>query len=143
MQGDDVSGLTQLGSQRTIYLYTVPSPDILETFSNPNPHHPYTIELLFDEFTSLCPKTGQPDFASLVISYIPRSKCVETKSLKLYLFAYRQQGAFMERITNTIKEDLVLALEDPIWLMVRMNFNPRGGIALNCTAEHGQKKDKA
>jgi 7-cyano-7-deazaguanine reductase len=89
--------------------------------------------------SSLCPKTGQPDFAEVEIRYIPNEWCVETKSLKLYLFAYRQEGAFMETITNRILEHLVEVLS-PRRMTVECRFNPRGGIALNCVAVYEQPK---
>jgi len=133
---DDVSKLTQLGSNKgTNYKYENPSVEILETFSNRNPHRDYVVEFVFPEFTSLCPKTGQPDFAEIVIHYIPDEKCVESKSLKLYFFAYRNFGSFMETITNKILEDLV-AVCGPRWMKVQGNFNARGGVIINVTAEY-------
>jgi len=99
----------------------------LETFPNSHPGRDYEIEITCPEFTSLCPKTGQPDFATLQITYVPDRLCVELKSLKLYLFAYRNQGIFYERVTNTILDDLVTALK-PRRLTVEGAFNVRGGI---------------
>jgi len=135
-QRDDTTKLTMLGSQKTKYLYRHPTPKIFETF-------PYkwtgkrdtTISIAFPEFTSLCPKTGQPDFAEILIEYIPNELCVESKSLKLYFFAWREEGTFMETIVNTICDDLASVLK-PKWLKVTGNFNPRGGLKLVPTAEY-------
>jgi 7-cyano-7-deazaguanine reductase len=124
---DDVSKLNQLGSNQTDYKYDEPSIDILETFFGQGKEE-YTIDLSFDEFTSLCPKTGQPDFAKVKIRYIPDKLCVETKSLKLYLFAFRNHGGFMETTANIIRQDL-LDLLRPKYLRIEMNFKPRGGVA--------------
>lgn len=129
---DDVSKLTLLGSGKTEYKLDEPSVAILETFPNQFSND-YLIEIAHPEFTSLCPKTGQPDFAKIYIDYIPVKKCVESKSLKLYLVAYRNHKSFMETIVNTIKNDLVTLLE-PKYLRVRGEFNPRGGTYLNPTA---------
>lgn len=129
---DDVSKLTLLGAGKTEYKLDEPSVAILETFPNLF-ETDYLIEIEHPEFTSLCPKTGQPDFAKIYIDYIPSKKCVESKSLKLYLVAYRNHRSFMETIVNTIKNDLVTLL-DPKYLRVRGEFNPRGGTYLNPTA---------
>lgn len=129
---DDVSKLTLLGSANTQYKLDEPSVNILETFPNLFDNE-YLIEISHPEFTSLCPKTGQPDFAKIHIDYIPNKKCVESKSLKLYLVAYRNHKSFMETIVNTIKQDLAVLLE-PKYLRVRGEFNPRGGTYLNPTA---------
>lgn len=131
---DDVSKLTLLGSANTQYKLDEPSVNILETFPNLFDND-YLIEISHPEFTSLCPKTGQPDFAKIHIDYIPNKKCVESKSLKLYLVAYRNHKSFMETIVNTIKQDLVSLLE-PKYLRVCGEFNPRGGTYLNPTAMH-------
>ena len=108
----------------------------LETFPNPKPGRDYHI--LFDcpEFTCLCPMTGQPDFATIVIDYVPDALCVELKSLKLYLWSYRNEGAFHEKVTNTICDDLVAALS-PRALEVIGDFNVRGGIHTVVRATHG------
>jgi 7-cyano-7-deazaguanine reductase len=124
---DLTSGLKALGSKETEYRFGSPSPEMLETFPNPSPY-PYLIAHVSEEFTSLCPKTGQPDFATITLQYQPKDKCVETKSLKLYLFAYREERAFMEQLCNRIADDLITILE-PRYLLVRMVFGPRGGIA--------------
>ena len=100
---------------------TKPSKD-LETFENPHPERDYTIEIESPEFTCLCPKTGQPDFATLYLDYIPDRKCVELKSLKLYYWSYRDQGGFHEAVTNKILNDLVAATE-PRYMRLRAEFN--------------------
>jgi 7-cyano-7-deazaguanine reductase len=127
--------LKQLGSRVTEYKYDVPLSSILETFPNKFRDEEYEVRLHFKEFTSLCPKTGQPDFAEIEIVYTPSAKCVETKSLKLYFFAYRNYGSFMETIVNKILRDLVESL-DPIRCKVIGNFASRGGINLQVVAEH-------
>jgi len=135
---DDVSGLEKLGSDTTEYKYNGPDGDILERFPNQYPTQKYLIQLDFPEFTSLCPKTGQPDFAKISIQYVPDSHCVESKALKMYLFSYRNHGSFMETIVNKIKLDLVHLL-DPHQLVVRGFFNPRGGVAIQVNAEYVRK----
>ncbi len=107
----------------------------LETFPNPQPGRDYTIRIEVPEFTCLCPKTGQPDFATLTIEYVPAALCVELKSLKLYMWWYRDQGAFHEAVTNAILEDLVTAAA-PNFMRVRAAFNVRGGIYTHVIAEH-------
>jgi len=127
--------LKQLGAEETKYKLGAPSQDILETFENKFPHRNYNIQFVFPEFTSLCPKTGQPDFATIEVNYIANHKCIESKSLKLYFFAYRQCGSFMETITNSILEDLV-AVCQPKQMKVTGKFNARGGTFINVTAEY-------
>ena len=107
----------------------------LETFANPTGNRDYTIRMTIPEFTCLCPKTGQPDFATLEIEYIPDVLCVELKSLKLYFWSYRDQGAFHEAVTNKILDDLVACLE-PRFMRISAKFNVRGGIYTNVVAEH-------
>ena len=107
----------------------------LETFSNPQPQRDYTIRMRLPEFTCLCPKTGQPDFATLHLAYVPDQQCVELKSLKLYLWSYRDQGGFHEAMTNRISDDLV-ALLDPRYLRLTAEFNVRGGIYTTIVVEH-------
>lgn len=124
----DLSGLTALGGHSR-YRYEDPDPGILETFSNPRPQAGWAVGLECMEFTSLCPMTGQPDFGRLHILYVPLLRCVETKSLKLYLGAYRNHGAFHEECVNRIADDLVEACE-PGWLRVFGDFVPRGGISI-------------
>lgn len=114
-----------------------PSSETLETFENPFPDRNYVIETVVPEFTSLCPKTGHPDFGTLTITYVADSLCYELKSLKLYLQLYRNHGAFYENVTNTILNDLV-AVTQPRWMRVEAAFTPRGGIRTTVTVEHGQ-----
>ena len=106
---------------------------ILETFDNSYPEREYTIEIVCPEFTSVCPKTGQPDFGTLTIEYVPDAKCVELKSLKLYLQQYRNEGVFYETLTNRILDDLAAALH-PRRLTLTASFSPRGGITTKVTA---------
>lgn len=108
---------------------------ILETFPNPNPERDYTIRHVAPEFTSVCPKTGQPDFATITLTYIPDEKCIELKSLKLYLTAFRNEGIYFEAVVNRILDDIV-ACSSPRWATVEGEFNVRGGIASIVTAEH-------
>lgn len=138
MKHDNVKDLKNLGSRETEYKYDSPVKELLETFENQFPHRNYQTQFVFNEFTSLCPKTGQPDFATVSISYIPDKKCIETKSLKLYYLAYRNQGAFMETITNQILEDCVAVCE-PRQMQVVSNFNARGGTLINVVAEYIKK----
>lgn len=107
----------------------------LETFDNPRPGRDYTIRIEVPEFTCLCPKTGQPDFATILIEYVPRDLCVELKALKLYMWSFRDQGAFHEAVTNAILDDLVAAIA-PNFLRIRAEFNVRGGIYTTVIAEH-------
>jgi len=107
----------------------------LETFPNPRPGRAYTISFECPEFTCLCPKTGQPDFASIRIEYVPARLCVELKSLKLYLWSFRDEGHFHEDVTNRILDDLV-ALLNPRRMTVAGDFNVRGGIHTVVTAKH-------
>ncbi|SFM47555.1 preQ(1) synthase [Nitrosomonas communis] len=111
----------------------------LETFDNPFTARDYRIHMEIPEFTCLCPKTGQPDFARLILDYIPDKKCVELKSLKLYIWSYRDEGAFHEAVTNQILDDLVAALR-PRYMRLIAKFFVRGGIFTNVIAEH-RKKD--
>ena len=106
----------------------------LETFANQFPAREYTIEIVCPEFTSVCPKTGQPDFGTLTFTYSPAEKCVELKSLKLYLQLFRNEGIFYEHVTNFILEDLV-AVTQPRWMKLVAAFTPRGGISTSITAE--------
>lgn len=108
---------------------------LLETFNNPNPDRDYSIRIRIPEFTCLCPKTGQPDFATLHLDYIPGDLCVELKSLKQYIWWFRDQGAFHEAVTNRILDDLVAVL-DPRYAQLRADFNVRGGIYTTIVAEH-------
>lgn len=108
----------------------------LEVFPNPNPGRDYEIRMECPEFTCLCPKTGQPDFAVIDITYIPGDLCIELKSLKLYLWSYRNEGAFHEAVTNRILDDLVRAC-GPRFMEVKADFYVRGGIHTVITARHG------
>ena len=110
----------------------------LESFENPNPERDYEIRFDCPEFTCLCPKTGQPDFATIRIRYVPDQRCVELKSLKLYLWSYREQGAFHEAVTNQILDDLV-AVTAPRFMEVEGDFFVRGGITTVVVARHGQQ----
>jgi 7-cyano-7-deazaguanine reductase len=107
----------------------------LEVFPNPKPSRVYTIHIESPEFTCLCPKTGQPDFATLKLEYIPDAFCVELKSWKIYLWSYRNEGGFHEDLTNKILDDLVEAL-NPRYIRLTADFNVRGGIYTTITAEH-------
>jgi 7-cyano-7-deazaguanine reductase len=113
---------------------TAPS-DSLETFPNPQPERDYSIRIRVPEFTCLCPKTGQPDFAELTLEYVPEQQCVELKSLKLYVWSYRDQGAFHEAVTNQILGDLVAATQ-PRFMRLTAEFNVRGGIYTTVVVEH-------
>ena len=113
---------------------TAPSKN-LETFPNPQPERQYTIRMRIPEFTCLCPKTGQPDFATLHLEYVPDRTCVELKSLKLYIWTFRNEGAFHEAVTNRILDDLVAATQ-PRFMRVTAEFGVRGGIWTNVIAEH-------
>lgn len=110
----------------------------LETFANPAPERDYRIHMEIPEFTCVCPMTGQPDFATLVIDYVPERRCVELKSLKLYIWSYRDEGAFHEALTNRILDDLVRATQ-PRWMRLESRFNVRGGITTSVFAEHRKK----
>ena len=107
----------------------------LETFPNPEPGRDYTIRVRVPEFTCLCPKTGQPDFAELTLEYVPEALCVELKSLKLYVWSFRDEGAFHEAVTNRILGDLVDAIR-PRFMRLTADFNVRGGIYTTVVAEH-------
>lgn len=110
----------------------------LETFPNPTPGRNFRIHMEIPEFTCLCPKTGQPDFATLVLDYVPARKCVELKSLKLYIWSFRNEGAFHEAVTNRILDDLVRATS-PRYMRLIARFYVRGGIYTSITAEHRAK----
>jgi 7-cyano-7-deazaguanine reductase len=112
----------------------------LEAFPNHSPQRHYLVTLKTDEFTCICPKTGGPDFAHLRIYYVPDKKIVESKSLKLYLWSYRNEGIFHEHLVNQILDDLVKAL-DPHWCLVKGIFNIRGGIGIDVYAEHTRTEE--
>jgi 7-cyano-7-deazaguanine reductase len=126
--------LTILKSSQQQYP-TSPDETRLETFPNRYPSRDYVIKFNCPEFTSVCPITGQPDFARIIITYIPESKCIESKSLKLYLFSYRNTGMFHEEITNRILDDVVAACS-PRWASVLGKMRPRGGIGIDVIAEY-------
>ena len=113
----------------------------IETFPNPFPRRDYNIDMECPEFTCLCPKTGQPDFGILDISYIPDKLCIELKSLKIYLTSYRNEGGFHEKVVNIILDDLVAACK-PKKMKIVGDFNVRGGIHTTVTVEHSGKKNK-
>ncbi len=125
---DEMPGVTLLGNTGVKYP-TQYDPSILETFQNKHPENEYVVTFNCPEFTSLCPKTGQPDFAKIIISYIPRIEMVESKSLKLYLFSFRNHGDFHEDCVNIIMEDL-WKLMNPKYIEVVGIFTPRGGISI-------------
>lgn len=125
---EELNGVTLLGSQGTKYTDKY-APNVLETFDNKHPENEYLVTFTCPEFTSLCPKTGQPDFGKIIINYIPRQKMVESKSLKLYLFSFRNHGDFHEDCVNIIMKDLV-KLMNPRYLEVKGLFMPRGGISI-------------
>ena len=127
----DLEGLTLLGAGAT------PSRR-LETFPNHHPNRDYVVRLESDEFTCVCPATGQPDFATITVEYVPDQRILESKSFKLYLWSYRNEGVFHEHVTNTILEDLLAALQ-PRWCRVRGAFSVRGGIRITVEAEHGRR----
>ena len=142
---EELAGITLLGDRQTKYPDTY-APEILETFINKHPENEYLVTFHCPEFTTLCPLTGQPDFAEIVISYIPREHMVESKSLKLYLFSFRNHGDFHEDCVNIIMKDLV-KLMNPRYLEVTGIFSPRGGITIHpfanyADAEHEDLKRK-
>ena len=131
---------------KTTYVYDRPNPALLDAFPNPfadrkgNPHGVIgSLHIEAPEFTSLCPLTGQPDFATIVIDYVPRALCVESKALKLYLGAFRQKGEFHEACVNRIANDLITLL-DPEYLKIEGRFTPRGGIPFWPVAEYRRPK---
>jgi len=126
--------MKHLGEKKTEYDFKEPSIQILDTFENRYPDREYEIKIEFPELTSLCPVTGQPDFGFIRIHYIPRNKCVETKSLKLYMFAFRNYRSFMEDIVNKIHDDLLTVMR-PMKLEVTGEFNPRGGTYMKVSVE--------
>ena len=133
----ELEGITLLGSNGTVYPKDY-DPSLLETFENKHAENEYVVTLDCPEFTTLCPKTGQPDFGHIVISYIPRERMVESKSLKLYLFSFRNHGDFHEDVVNIIMKDLI-KLMDPKYIEVKGYFMPRGGISIHPFANHGDE----
>ena len=133
---NELNHLKNLGSAKTEYEFTY-SPDILEAVPNKHKDNDYMVTLNCPEFTSLCPLTGQPDFATIVINYIPDELLVESKSLKLYLFSFRNHGDFHEDCVNIIMKDLI-KLTAPRYIEVKGIFLPRGGISIHPYANYGQ-----
>jgi 7-cyano-7-deazaguanine reductase len=131
--------LSYLGNKSILSEAQIADPrGILESFENPRPGREYEIKFVFPEFTSVCPVTGQPDFATITVSYVPGRFCVEMKSLKLYFFAYRNKGIFYEAVVNTILDDLVAVL-NPRRMTVVGEFAVRGGTAGTVTATHTER----
>ncbi len=138
----DTSSLSRLGRRSVLTPEQIERPrSILEGFDNPRPDRDYEIAFTFPEFTSLCPVTGQPDFATIRVRYVPDRKCVEMKSLKLYFFAFRNQGIFYEAVVNTILDDLVAVLK-PRQMTVTGEFAVRGGTAGVVTANYVARRRK-
>lgn len=143
MQGrnrEELSGIHFLGNQKTTYPVNY-APEMLETFVNKHPGRDYWVKFNCPEFTSLCPMTGQPDFGCVYISYIPDQKMVESKSLKLYLFSFRNHGDFHEDCCNIIMEDLIRLME-PKYIEVWCKFTPRGGISIDPYCNYGRPGTK-
>lgn len=136
----ETDGITLLGNQGTKYPDDY-APELLETFINKHPDNDYFVKFNCPEFTSLCPITGQPDFAAITISYVPDIRMVESKSLKLYLFSFRNHGDFHEDCVNIIMKDLI-KLMDPKYIEVTGIFTPRGGISIWPYANYGKPGTK-
>ena len=133
---EELQGVTQLGNQYTTYAQDY-DPSLLETFVNKHPDRDYFVKFNCPEFTSLCPMTGQPDYATIYISYVPGERMVESKSLKLYLFSFRNHGDFHEDCVNIIMDDLIQAM-DPKYIEVWGKFLPRGGISIDPYCNYGR-----
>ena len=134
--GDEMQGITHLGEKDTTYVEDY-APYLLETFENKHPDKDYWVKFNCPEFTSLCPITGQPDFATITIAYVPERRMVESKSLKLYLFSFRNHGDFHEDVVNIILKDLVRLME-PRYIEVWGKFLPRGGISIDPYTNYGK-----
>ena len=139
-ENDGLERLTLLGNQGTTYEFDY-NPEVLETFDNDFPDRDYFVKMNCPEFTTLCPMTGQPDFATVYISYIPDIKMVESKALKLYLFSFRNHGGFHEASMNMIMNDLI-ELMDPRYIEVWGKFTPRGGISIDPYCNYGKPGTK-
>ncbi len=137
---EEMGPITHLGSAKTNYP-TDYAPELLEAFPNKHPENDYFVKFNCPEFTSLCPMTGQPDFATIYISYVPDQKLVESKSLKLYLFSFRNHGDFHEDCVNIIMNDLIRKL-DPKYIEVWGKFTPRGGISIDPYCNYGKAGTK-
>ncbi|MDE7366238.1 MAG: preQ(1) synthase [Lachnospiraceae bacterium] len=135
-QQEEMGDISLLGNQGVAYPSDY-APEILETFLNKHPEHDYFVKFNCPEFTSLCPITGQPDFATITISYVPDMKMVESKSLKLYLFSFRNHGDFHEDCVNIIMKDLIRLME-PKYIEVWGKFTPRGGISIDPYCNYGK-----
>ncbi len=136
----ELEGVSLLGNQGTAYSFDY-APEVLESFDNKHAGRDYFVKFNCPEFTSLCPKTNQPDFATIYISYIPGEKMVESKSLKLYLFSFRNHGDFHEDCMNIIMNDLI-ELMDPRYIEVWGKFTPRGGISIDPYVNYGKSETK-
>ncbi len=132
--------MTLLGNQEILYSFDY-FPEVLETFENKHQDNDYFVKFNCPEFTSLCPITGQPDFATVYISYVPQVRMVESKSLKLYLHSFRNRGDFHEDCINTIMKDLIKVM-DPKYIEVWGKFTPRGGISIDPYCNYGKKGTK-
>ena len=139
-QSNEIEGLSLLGNQEVKY-YDDYKPDVLETFENKHQDNDYFVKFNCPEFTSLCPITGQPDFAAVYISYVPNVRMVESKSLKLYLFSFRNHGGFHEDCVNVIMKDLI-QLMDPKYIEVWGKFTPRGGISIDPYCNYGKENTR-
>ena len=137
---DERGSISLLGNQHTKYNFDY-TPEVLETFPNKHPENDYFVKFNCPEFTSLCPITGQPDFATIYISYIPGARMVESKSLKLYLFSFRNHGDFHEDCVNIIMKDLIRLME-PKYIEVWGKFLPRGGISIDPYCNYGMPSTK-
>ena len=134
---EEESQITLLGNQDVKYDYNY-NPEVLEVFENKHPDNDYFVKFNCPEFTSLCPITGQPDFATIYISYVPEKYMVESKSLKLYLFSFRNHGDYHEDCINIIMKDLIKKM-DPKYIEVWGKFTPRGGISIDPYANYGKE----
>lgn len=121
--------------------FRMPDPSLLECFENPETDRPYLIEHVAEEFTSLCPRTGHPDFAQVTFRFVPARDCIELKSLKLYLHSYRNEGIFFEAVTNRIADDLASAMA-PRWMLVETAWRGRGGIRTRVRVETGDRQHR-
>lgn len=139
-ENKELKDLSLLGSQETAYSFDY-TPEVLETFDNKHLNRDYFVKFNCPEFTTLCPKTNQPDFGTVYISYIPDQKMVESKSLKLYLFSFRNHGDFHEDSMNIIMNDLI-QLMDPRYIEVWGKFTPRGGISIDPYCNYGKSNTK-
>ncbi len=137
---EETKDLTLLGNKKVAYADDY-APEVLETFINKHQDNDYFVKFNCPEFTSLCPITGQPDFATITISYVPSVKMVESKSLKLYLFSFRNHGDFHEDCVNVIMKDLIKLME-PKYIEVWGKFTPRGGISIDPYCNYGKKGTK-